>query len=76
MLLVDLKGVLQNLPIEGDLYESSAPKGDEVQWPKEKVDVVVAPKAEKNEFLNNLNCEENAMDTDQSVGKYDTIENF
>ncbi|PSN51241.1 Protein misato [Blattella germanica] len=52
LLLVDLKGSLNHLPKEGDLYDPlEVPKPNEAQWPTDKVDVVVSPKPEKNEFL-------------------------
>lgn len=71
LLLVDLKGSISHLQQEGDLYSHTGDvKASQVQWPVEKVDVVCAPKEEKNEFLNDLEKEENSMDTAEAVGGY------
>lgn len=70
LLLVDLKGSLRHLQQEGDLYDHVEDvKPSQVQWPVEKVDVVCTPKEEKNEFLNDLENEENAMDTTEARGR-------
>lgn len=71
LLLVDLKGSLRHLRQEGDLYSHTEDvKPGEVHWPVEKVDVVCAPKEEKSEFLNDLENEENAMETAEALGRY------
>ncbi|XP_047117531.1 protein misato [Schistocerca piceifrons] len=58
LLLVDLKGSLRHLPEQGDLYEEVPDSSNvNVLWPKEKVDVIQAPKPEKNEFLEDLSKE-------------------
>lgn len=55
LLLVDLKGSLQHLRIEGELYDVPAPDVNEAPWPAEKVQVEVAPEQpEKNEFLRDV----------------------
>jgi hypothetical protein len=70
LLLVDLKGSLRHLRQEGDLYNHTEDvKPSEGHWPVEKVDVVYTPKGEKNEFLNDLGNEENAMDSTEARGK-------
>lgn len=70
LLLVDVKGSLRHLRQEGDLYDHEEDvKPSQVQWPVERVDVVCTPKEEKNEFLNNLEDEENSMDTSEARGK-------
>ncbi|KAJ1530772.1 hypothetical protein ONE63_005625 [Megalurothrips usitatus] len=55
LLLVDLKGSLRHLRIEGELYDVPAPDVNEAPWPTEKVQVEVAPEQPaKNEFLKDL----------------------
>lgn len=55
MVLVDLKGSLVHLPERGELYEDvSAPDPTSAIWSEDKVDVIQAPKKEKNEFLQDL----------------------
>jgi hypothetical protein len=72
LLLVDLKGSLGHLQQEGDLYNHPEDvKTNQVQWPVEKVDVVCTPKVEKNEFLNDLENEENAMVNTEAPGNYE-----
>jgi hypothetical protein len=71
LLLVDLKGSLSHLRQEGDLYDHNQDvTPSDVQWPVEKVDLKCTPKEEKNEFLNDLENEENAMVSTEELGKY------
>jgi hypothetical protein len=71
LLLVDLKGSLGHLRHDGDLYNQPEDvKPNQVQWPVEKVDVLCAPKVEKNEFLNNLENEENSVVDTEASGNY------
>jgi len=70
LLLVDLKGSLRHLRQEGDLYDHVEDgKPSQVQWPVERVDVVCTPKEEKNEFLDDLENEENSMDSTEACGR-------
>jgi len=70
LLLVDLKGSLRHLRQEGDLYDHVEDvKPSQVQWPVERTDLVCTPKEEKNEFLNDLENEENSMDTTEARGR-------
>ncbi|KAK3913705.1 Protein misato [Frankliniella fusca] len=55
LLLVDLKGSLHHLRIEGELYDVPVPDVNEAPWPTDKVQVEVAPeRKEKNEFLKDV----------------------
>lgn len=55
LLLVDLKGSLGTLTEDGGLYEEPPiPDPSLPLWPPDKVDVQIAPKEEKNEFLQDL----------------------
>lgn len=55
LLLVDLKGSLQHLRIQGELYDVPVPDVNEAPWPTDKVQVEVSPeKDEKNEFLKDV----------------------
>lgn len=66
LLLVDLKGSLQHLRIEGELYDVPVPDVNEASWPAEKVQVEVAPEhPEKNEFLRDIE----AGSTSSAAGK-------
>lgn len=74
LLLVDLKGSLSHLRQEGDLYNHPQDVNpNQVQWPVEKVDVMCTPKVEKNEFLNDLENEENAMVSTEALGKCELL---
>lgn len=55
LLLVDLKGTLGTLPEDGGLYEEPPiPDPFLPLWPRDKVDIQVEPRQEKNEFLQDL----------------------
>jgi hypothetical protein len=77
LLLVDLKGSLRHLRQEGDLYDHVEDgKPSQVQWPVERVDVVCTPKEEKNEFLDDLENEENSMDSTEACGSLPKVYNL
>ncbi|KDR19639.1 protein misato homolog 1 isoform X2 [Zootermopsis nevadensis] len=77
LLLVDLKGSLGHLRQEGDLYNHPEDVNpNKVQWPVEKVDVLCTPTVEKNEFINDLESEENVMVNTEAPGSLPKVYNL
>lgn len=57
MILVDLKGSLKHLCLEGELYndgQSDSNMMDDILWAEEKIEVQSQPVVPKNEFLQDL----------------------